>query len=542
MLLRELLDTPGLGLRALTPEDGFDRPVRRVFTTDLRDPGRYLTEGDLVLTGLTWHRGPDDSEAFAARLAARGACALGAGRMLLGHIPADLTDACLRHGLPLFAVPEDISFATVTECVSGRLSGEWGSALSRMLGRHRRLVSAVAEGAGLDALFDVLADDLGVTCGLVTPTGRVIAGTSPSPDPVRLARAYLAAEKLPCVLGLDGRGTGAVTVYPVDSGAGHRAASWFLACAGDEEQWPDESRESVLELAADVALERARQEAASGVERRLATRVVELVAAGDGGSPELLSLAGTLGLGGPGDRYAAVALRLSGEHGQADPARLTRGVLAELVRGGGAGERPDAVIASGADLAALVGAGSARAAVALAPLGPGPDDGGFAGRVREAAAALSAGLGGMRMTAGVSGTADGYAGLRIALEEALSALRLAEARSGRAVVVPAGEIDSHALLLASVPDEVRRSFRERLLGPVLAYDERHGSHLVPTLEAFLAASGSWQVCAARLHVHVNTLRYRISRVEHITGRDLGSLETRVDFFLAIRAGGDRTWP
>jgi DNA-binding PucR family transcriptional regulator len=42
-------------------------------------------------------------------------------------------------------------------------------------------------------------------------------------------------------------------------------------------------------------------------------------------------------------------------------------------------------------------------------------------------------------------------------------------------------------------------------------------------------------CAAELHVHVNTLRYRIRRIEELTGRDLGSLEDRVDFFLALRA-------
>jgi DNA-binding PucR family transcriptional regulator len=56
-----------------------------------------------------------------------------------------------------------------------------------------------------------------------------------------------------------------------------------------------------------------------------------------------------------------------------------------------------------------------------------------------------------------------------------------------------------------------------------------------TLRAFLDCSGSWNKCAAALHIHVNTLRYRIRRIEELTGRDLGSLETRVDFFLALEA-------
>ncbi|MQY02588.1 hypothetical protein ACRB68_06190 [Actinomadura sp. RB68] len=100
---------------------------------------------------------------------------------------------------------------------------------------------------------------------------------------------------------------------------------------------------------------------------------------------------------------------------------------------------------------------------------------------------------------------------------------------------PGGEIDSYALLLASVPAQVRRSFRRRLLGALEEYDSDRGAELVHTLEVFLACSGSWNRTASRLHVHVNTLRYRIRRIEELTGRDLGTLEDRVDFFLALRA-------
>jgi DNA-binding PucR family transcriptional regulator len=38
-----------------------------------------------------------------------------------------------------------------------------------------------------------------------------------------------------------------------------------------------------------------------------------------------------------------------------------------------------------------------------------------------------------------------------------------------------------------------------------------------------------------LHVHVNTVRYRVQRVEELTGRDLSSFEDRVDVFLALRS-------
>jgi len=136
---------------------------------------------------------------------------------------------------------------------------------------------------------------------------------------------------------------------------------------------------------------------------------------------------------------------------------------------------------------------------------------------------------------GVGAPAEGVAALSGALNEAGSARRLAALRGTTAIsVVTSDEVASHELFLASVPASVLRSFRERLLGPLLSYDERHRAELVSTLREFLACSGSWNACAAKMYVHVNTVRYRIRRVEELTGRDLSSLDDQVDFFLALR--------
>ncbi|MEQ4716546.1 hypothetical protein [Nonomuraea sp. B19D2] len=63
------------------------------------------------------------------------------------------------------------------------------------------------------------------------------------------------------------------------------------------------------------------------------------------------------------------------------------------------------------------------------------------------------------------------------------------------------EIYTHALLPATVPGDVRRSFASRLLPPLLDYDRRHQSELVRTLGVFLYGAGSWNACAEQLHVH-----------------------------------------
>jgi len=92
---------------------------------------------------------------------------------------------------------------------------------------------------------------------------------------------------------------------------------------------------------------------------------------------------------------------------------------------------------------------------------------------------------------------------------------------------------SYEALLDMLPDRVRAAFGRSLLAPLVDYDVRHGSDLVQTLRVFLDASGAWQQAATELHVHVNTLRYRIGRIEDLTQRDLSTMRDRVDFFLAL---------
>ncbi|MGH8795051.1 MAG: PucR family transcriptional regulator, partial [Stackebrandtia sp.] len=155
-------------------------------------------------------------------------------------------------------------------------------------------------------------------------------------------------------------------------------------------------------------------------------------------------------------------------------------------------------------------------------------------QARDAAATLSTGLSDDQVSMGVSGLVDGVDGLSGALEEARQARRLAADRGGRVEVAGPEDLTSHVLLMAAVPAEVRRSYRARVLGPLSEYDRRHHSDLVATLERFLECEGSWTRCASELHLHVNTLRYRVKRIEQLTGRDLSRLADRVDLFLAMR--------
>ncbi|WP_188280554.1 PucR family transcriptional regulator ligand-binding domain-containing protein, partial [Streptomyces sp. CBMA29] len=180
MRLRALLDTEALGLRLLGGEDELDRTVRGVMTTDLRDPSRYLTGGELVLTGLAWRRGPGDCEPFVRLLAGAGVAALAAGEAGLSTIPQDLVAACARHRLPLFAVDETVAFATVTEYVVRQVSSGRAGDLAAVVDRHRRLMSSGPAGGGPDAVLDLLGSDLDLRAWVLSAVGREIGGSGQS--------------------------------------------------------------------------------------------------------------------------------------------------------------------------------------------------------------------------------------------------------------------------------------------------------------------------------------------------------------------------
>ncbi len=71
--------------------------------------------------------------------------------------------------------------------------------------------------------------------------------------------------------------------------------------------------------------------------------------------------------------------------------------------------------------------------------------------------------------------------------------------------------------------------------PIEDGEGEYGGELLRSLEAFLEHNGQWEGAARELYCHRHTLRYRIRRVEELTGRDLSSARDRIEFWLALRA-------
>ncbi|WP_328767819.1 PucR family transcriptional regulator [Streptomyces sp. NBC_00286] len=555
MRLRALLDTDALGLRLLGGEDELDRTVRGVMTTDLRDPSRYLSGGELVLTGLAWRRSAADSEPFVRILVAAGVTALAAGEAELGDIPDDLVLACARHRLPLFAVDESVAFATITEHVVRQVSGERAGDLAAVVDRHRRMMTSGPAGGGPEVVLDLLGSDLDLRAWVLSPAGRAIAGSNlAGARPPAEIRAQLAAEHLAAVrTGRRGPYRVAVggttySLFPILSSGRGAAASrdvretvlsdWLLAVEADAGDWPEERLDLLHGVTQLIAVERDRRDAARTVRRRLAQEVLELVQSGAAPAEiaARLRVAAPVLLPGLGaaPHWQVVVARVEWDGGEIEGGPVAQSLLEEiLVDPLSSGPEPS-------DRIAVAHTGEEAIALVPIPAVASEHDGLESGLLADTLLAavrgpLSAGLNDDgQLTLGVSAAVHSAEGLRGALEEARHARRVAAARPGRVCAAGHHELASHVLLLPFVPDDVRRAFTARLLDPLRDYDRRHRAELIPTLEAFLDCDGSWTRCASRLHLHVNTLRYRVGRIEQLTSRDLSRLEDKLDFFLALR--------
>jgi Purine catabolism regulatory protein-like family/PucR C-terminal helix-turn-helix domain/GGDEF-like domain len=234
--------------------------------------------------------------------------------------------------------------------------------------------------------------------------------------------------------------------------------------------------------------------------RRLAGDLVDAVLGGDVGPRELRRRARAFGLRGnlplsfvalrPATAGAAPLARLADAAARFGPSSIRDGVVAVVIEAGDDGEAERAA----AELLHETGAGAAGV-----------------GRVRTDPAEL----------------ARSY-------DEALYAVE-AKPANGTPAVATFRDLGSIQLLLSLGDERGVELYCESMLGPLRAHDSRHGSALIDSLRAYIAANGRWADAAAALGVHRHTLRYRIGKIERLTGRDPADAGDRLELWLALRA-------
>jgi len=508
--VRDLLALPDLGLSVVAAEpDALDRPVTAAYITDLPDPSRFLSTGDVVLTSGLWLDRPGGAETFLGALAQQDVAALILGLIEIGVIPDEVIATCRARGLTLLTVSPGVSFRWIADEVASRQPGSPTGLASRTLRFSRRIADTVARGGGVAELLSQFSAEFAVGCWVIDETGALLASAGAAPDRAQVAEqwnAVIAREHERRVIvpgGQDGHGPATV----VRTGA--RDRSGFLGCWGDHRSFSDEV---TLALDALVGALRVEMELAARWRETRDAQVAALITSirDQEASPGAISARMRLEGLGPQDETTIVAA-------QVDDPRFPQAAVLEMLQRTLSARGHRVMGCRSDDL------------VILLVNGPGDDEQPLAERLTEDYHLL---LAGRQLRVGTSDPVSGVSRLNSAIATAVERVRNASG-SGPVVVSTALHVQTHRALLRMLGERTRSGYAREVLAPLLSYDERHNADLVGTLRAFLDGGGAWQETARQLHLHTNTLRYRIARIEDLTHRDMSTMADRVDLFLAM---------
>ena len=152
---------------------------------------------------------------------------------------------------------------------------------------------------------------------------------------------------------------------------------------------------------------------------------------------------------------------------------------------------------------------------------------------QDVARELTAHFGGT-VSLGIGRLYPGVEGLRNSVPEAEHALVMGSRLFGAGSVSLFAELGVYRLLFSAKPEELR-NFYEECLGRLVEYDRQHNGELLRTLEASLQYP-TLAKTAQVLHIHRNTLLYRLQRIQEVADLDLENGGTRLTLHLALRAG------
>ncbi len=551
LTVRELIGD--LELPVLAGDGGLDLPVRWVHMSELLDPTPWLSGGEVLLTTGMQLETEQQQREFISRLVDRQLAGLGFGTGLgFDEVPTALLEVAAERDFPVFEIPYELPFIAISEAAFTKLVNEQYAVLRRALAAQERLKRIVLSERGLEALVSTLATLVGAAVLVFDSRGELLAQhafrrpiTSETVETLRSeirdrARRHDAHQFMPAVE--DPSSSLALAVIADGASVSERPGTaampeaWLVAIK-DSEPMSDFDRLALRQAVTIFALELLRARVAGDTERRLAGDVLAAIVSGELDGSELHRRLEPFGL-------AATVGSFVTDHrdGGRGPAMAVETALANALR---SEATPGLVAIEGPLVCALVSGLPDAELFTLAER--------VAGRI---AAEL-----GRRVTLGVGRAVPGeqarrtYQEARCTLEAVSFALAAngevrrngndngTSARAG----MPAGtsgtvgtrvatyrDLGSFQLLLSLQDNEALKLFCDSILGAIEASEGHYGGELMRSLEAFIEENGQWERAAGRLYCHRHTLRYRIRRVEELTGRDLSSARDRIEFWLALR--------
>lgn len=489
----QLVNIANYRTRVFAGAAGLDREISWAHVCELPDPTEYLANGELLMTvGYTIPEQPRKQARYVERLSEIGLSGLlVAEQMHAPKLSPLMLAAADRCSFPILLTAYDVPFTAISRGVAEANHSEEHARLRQTLQLYDTVRAAVGNASGFE-LIDRVGEVVECQLFIVDPyRGRAILPGSPEP-PTDLASTLTEemstrAHPMPAILRLRARQPLAMVFFVPAS----RPAALIMLSERSEPPGLPLMRH-VAEIA---ALEVERSVAEYERKRRLGAEL----------------LAGLID-----NRMSAdSATHMLEEWGLHKEPRM----LATCTSEGGEGEHSDLHLRLGDHGIPYL---LLRRAPILTALLPDTPKGRRAFRKEvafEVDIGFSARLG--RLTR----IPEAYREARWALQGA-NASDESVARYGEGPVL--SPFLPHSL------SEVE-GIVQHVLGPLLDYDRTHDSDLTVSLRQFLAYNRSWQRAAASLHVHKQTLIYRMRRVEELTGRHLDQTEDVAELWFALRA-------
>ncbi len=481
--VRQLLDTPRLGLALRAGAGGLDRQVAWAHISEMDDPGAWLEGGELVVTaGLGLPSAAAEQCGYVERLAARGVTALAIG---VGGRAPRFTASMLKKAdtldFPVLEIPFSLPFTAITRLVASANDDPLRRQVLAQLRIFDTLQRSVTEGFTVTELVGRLEEVSGLEIYAVSPHGRpLLLGFPELPEGVSIT--------FPCP---DERSPFIPNGYIVPIRLSHRRVGHLVAL----KRAADAVGLVVVQyIATIVAVELATIHREREALRREGAEILSQLFRGVGATPEMAERLVELGF------EAGRSVRLITVRGRqtALDDRDLDNHLCDL--------RIPHLMLNRGEVRILI---------------PAEDDALRA--VADFPAALSA---------GVSTPVSINSALAVAQRESEWGLERAIDRQAGMVVYSDEAVP--ALWLPTDPQVLRDSVA-RILGPVLRYDADRGTELLRSLQTFLRLERRLDAAAKELSIHKHTMAYRLQAVERLTGRKLAQLDDLIEIRLTLYA-------
>ncbi|WP_353941315.1 PucR family transcriptional regulator ligand-binding domain-containing protein [Streptomyces sp. HUAS MG91] len=494
LTVREALNLPCLGgARLVAGARGGARRIRVVNIMEVPDIVRWMRGGELLLT--TAYAVRDDAAALTAlvpTLAGRGLAALGVKiGPYLPELPPEMLALGDRLGFPVIALPGDVMFNDILSEVLGTVLNRHALELEQSRALHERLTAVAVEGGSYQELMNVLLELSGCAAAVHDPQGAVLASAGAPP-----------------------RDVPATATRPLDTGL-RRGGAVALWAEGGARLTPHQRM--ALDHATTVACMITAQEqaAASRQQHYRTTLLTDLVSRAPRDRADTLSRAAALGWNLRLPR-AAVLLEATAPDGSTPlPGPLFEERLLSLVRGAAG---PQALLwGNQTGLAGLLEPGDSLPA-----------------RCQALHTAVTAAHPDWNVVVAAGTEQSDFAAYHRSYEEAVQTLGLGREVHGDDFVRTYADMGVYRLL-GQVPSAELRRMVDDALGPLIDHDARTDGALVETLGAYLLQDRNGVAAAARLHIHYNTLRYRLRQIERLTGGLERHAMARIQTELAVYA-------